>query len=444
MTKSRRTTDTFTRPETPTGPSAPGAPAGPATRPTGTPTAGPAWAVDSPAVGTGLTTRPCGDPLRPAEPPPAKGIPVALALSGGGFRATLSSLGFIRLLADTGMLRHLRYSSSVSGGSIANGCLATAWPKLRDGNFTPQAVDELVIAPVVEHVSSQSLKRTLLRDVWRTLGPTTRTDLLARHLDDWFFDGTELEHLDPEVRWIVNAANQTTGVRFTFERDVYGDYSIGLAPTAGSGLRLSRAVSASAAVPGAFPPVILDASPFPCATHRPALLDGGTYDNTGLEAVDSDTYRHTFLCVLNSGGLLRPGVYGRMPVVRDLARANSLLYRQSTALRTRATVERFQRGAASGPVGEVPPGARRGILVQLATDFPYPAQALRAWRSAFPEHRTHNGRDLALVPTVFDRLSPSLCRALVHRGWWLGGAGLAAFHPELLPADLTAITPPER
>ncbi|WP_030843554.1 patatin-like phospholipase family protein [Streptomyces sp. NRRL S-475] len=421
------------------------APFAPPVSPSGAvPDAGPQWAVDSPAAGTGLSARPCGDALRPAEPP-ATAHPVALALSGGGFRATLAALGFVRLLADTGLLSRLRYSSSVSGGSIANGCLATAWPALRRENFTTGAVDELLVAPVVDRVSSRSLKRALLRGMWRTIGPSTRTDLLARRLDEWFLRETELEHLDPEVRWIVNAANQTTGVRFTFERDVYGDYTIGLAPTAGTGLRLSRAVSASAAVPGAFPPVVLDKAAFPCATHPPALLDGGTYDNTGLEAIDSDRYRHTFLCALNAGGLLRPGVYGRVPVVRDLARANSLLYRQSTGLRTHAVVERFERARAAGPDGEPPRGARRGILVQLSTAFPPGgSDALRRWHAAFPEQPVHDGRHLALVPTVFDRLDPGLCRALVHRGWWLGGAALALHHPGLLPDDLTLMLPPPR
>ncbi|MFC9681574.1 patatin-like phospholipase family protein [Streptomyces sp. NPDC056948] len=404
--------------------------------------AGPGWIVDSPAVGTGLVARPCGDSLRPAEPP-ATAHPVALAMSGGGFRATLSALGFIRLLADTGLLSRLRYSSSVSGGSIANGCLATAWPALRQEGFTARAVDELVIAPVVDRVSTRSLKRALLRGLWRTLGPTTRTDLLARRLDEWFFEKAELERLDPQVRWIVNAANLTTGARFTFERDVYGDYTIGLVPTTGTRLRLSRAVSASAAVPGAFPPVVLDRRPFPCATHPPALLDGGTYDNTGLEAIDGDRYRHTFLCVLNAGGLLRPGLYGRVPVVRDLARANSLLYRQSTTLRTRDVVDRFEQARGAGPDGELPRGARRGVLVQLSTDFPADGpDALRRWRAAFAEHPAFDDRHLALVPTVFDRLDPGLCRALVHRGWWLGGAALATYHPELLPSDLTALRPP--
>ncbi|MGX1563554.1 patatin-like phospholipase family protein [Streptomyces sp. NPDC055506] len=420
------------------------APAPPAPPAETTAAAPPGWLVDSPAVGTGLVARPCGDTLRPAEPAPTA-HPVALAMSGGGFRATLSALGFVRLLADTGLLSRLRYSSSVSGGSIANGCLATAWPALRQEGFTARAVDELVIAPVVDRISSRSLKRALLRGLWRTIGPTTRTDLLARRLDEWFFEKAELERLDPQVRWIVNAANLTTGARFTFERDVYGDYTIGLAPTAGTRLRLSRAVSASAAVPGAFPPVVLDRNPFPCATHPPALLDGGTYDNTGLEAIDGDRYRHTFLCVLNAGGLLRPGVYGRFPVVRDLARANSLLYRQSTTLRTRAVVDRFEGARAAGPDGELPRGARRGVLVQLSTDFPAEGpDALRRWRAAFAEQPAFDGRHLALVPTVFDRLDPGLCRALVHRGWWLGGAALATYHPELLPADLTALSPPRR
>lgn len=402
-----------------------------------------AWAVDSPALGTGLQARPCGDELRPAEPPSTTD-PVAVTLSGGGFRATLSALGFIRLLADAGLLPGLRYASSVSGGSIANGYLAKSWPVLHKRAFTTEAVDEILVDPVVKDVSSRSLRKALVRGIWRTLGPMSRTELLARRLDDWFFDGTELEDLDPQVRWIINAANLTTGTRFTFERDVFGDYTIGLAPTGGTGLKLSLAVAASAAVPGAFPPVVLNSHSFPCATHPPALLDGGAYDNTGSEAVDGERYRDVFLMVLNAGGLLRPGTYGRMPVIRDLARANSLLYRQSTALRTRQIVERFQNGQVAGPYGKMPLGARRGILVRLATDFSdNGSKKLRHWRETFKEHREYDGHDLSLVPTVFDRLDERLCRALVYRGWWLAGAALAAYHPERLP-DVTSVEPPPR
>ena len=399
--------------------------------------------LDSPALGSGETVRRCDHPLRAAVPPPPATAPtVGVTLSGGGFRATLAALGTIRHLADAGLLARVRYSSSVSGGSIANAQLATAWPQLRRQGFTPAAVDALVVEPIIDRVSGGSLKTSLMLNAWRTLGSDTRTDLLADRFDEWFFDGRQLEHLDPEVRWVINAANLMTGVRFGFERDVVGDYSCGLAETAGTGLRLAQAAAASAAVPGAFAPWTVKDIRFPCASEQPVLLDGGLYDNTGLEAFDSERYREVFLVAMNAGGLLRPGPYGHVPLVREFARANSLLYRQSVALRTRMIVERFRRGEQTPAGAELPEGARRGVLVALSTSFEDdPAGTLAAFRATFPEERTWQGKDLSLVPTVFDKLQPELCRRLVYRGWWLAGAALARYHPAMAP-DPAGITPP--
>jgi NTE family protein len=50
---------------------------------------------------------------------------IGLALSGGGFRATLFHLGAIRRLHALGILQKLTTISSVSGGSILNGFLAS-------------------------------------------------------------------------------------------------------------------------------------------------------------------------------------------------------------------------------------------------------------------------------------------------------------------------------
>src|ERR1041385_329658 len=60
--------------------------------------------------------------------PSAKKIPnsVGLSLSGGGFRATLFHLGAIRRLNEFGILPRLTTLSSVSGGSILNGFLASS------------------------------------------------------------------------------------------------------------------------------------------------------------------------------------------------------------------------------------------------------------------------------------------------------------------------------
>jgi NTE family protein len=366
-----------------------------------------------------------------------------VTISGGGFRATLAGVGVLQLLGEANLLANLRYLSSVSGGSVANALLAVAWPQIRDEAYTADSVASHVIDPLVDRVSRQSLKWSLVRGAWRTIGPRSRTHLLARRLDEWWLNGCELASLDPEVRWIVNAANLVTGVRFAFERDVLGDYTLGLLSTRDTHITLSTAVAASAAVPGAFAPLVLHGLNFPCSQWDPVLMDGGTYDNTGLQALTSERYKDAFLVTMNAGGLLRPGPYGKVPILRDLARANSLLYRQSTGLRTSDLVERFQRGRAAGD-GPLPVDARRGFLIALATTLPYPGPPrLQEWRARFGEWRDHDGQDLSLVPTVFDKLDERLCRALIYRGWWLAGASLALHHPDRLP-DFSSWSAPER
>src|SRR5439155_8923985 len=112
----------------------------------------------------------------------------------------------------------------------------------------------------------------------------------------------------PSCRFVFNAADLTTGVRFGLERDVFGDYVLGRRVTNGSRLRLADAVAASAAFPGAFAPLLLDYE-FPCEDGRvPKLLDGGAYDNLGLEVVDDlpravNGLPQAFLVAINAGGL---------------------------------------------------------------------------------------------------------------------------------------------
>lgn len=406
--------------------------------------------LESPALGADLDSliNPCGDALRPAVPtPPADGPPVGVTLSGGGFRATFAGAGVVRYLADAGLLKNLRYSSSVSGGSVLNAMVATRWPAIRDGVYSAESFDRSVIDPLTERVTAGSLKGKLIRNAWRAALTKTRTDVLAWAFDDWFFDGFPLADLDPEVRWIFNAANMTTGVRFGFERDVVGDYVTGLTPTEETGLPVSLAAATSAAVPGAFAPVKLKNVQFPCRHGKDIqLLDGGVYDNTGIEAIDSERYRDVFTISLGAGGVLVTGGYGKVPIVKELSRANSLLYRQSRALRTRQMVDRFQAGATV-PAGQaLPVGARRGVLFGLATTVrlnpPVPTPEYKDFVARYPEHRDYDGKDLAFVPTVFDKLAPELVRRLIYRGWWLTGATMALYHPQLAPLPGGTEPPP--
>jgi len=397
--------------------------------------------LTSPAVGSGMTdlVQPCDRPRPPrGEPPPVPGgVPIAVTLSGGGFRAALAGLGVLRLLADAELLGNVRWVSSVSGGSVANGLLATSMLELRKAALARECFDAVVLEPFVHQISTESLKGRLLRQVWKLIGSRTRTDLLAEELDELFFHGLLLEDLDPGVRFIINAANTSTGVRFGFERDVVGDYVVGQIPTRGSDLRLATAVAASAAVPGPFPPLTLTGlPPFPCQRGRTVrLVDGGAYDNMGLEPVDG--LNEAFLIALNAGGVFVTGRYGRVPLVRDLLLANALLYRQSTAQRRRHMVERFQtyealEDTSTGATVDTPPDwARHGLLFGLTTTFAADEQRLAHWREVNPDEPEVTR--LAHVATSFDQFDRALCRDLIHAGWWLAGACLAAYHPHLLP-----------
>lgn len=392
-------------------------------------------ALESHAVGTSSTEiELCKAPQpRPARPPDAVPEPsVALALSGGGFRATLCGIGAARFLADAGLLGRLRYSSSVSGGSVANGVLACGYHDLARDGFTGAAFDEHVLGPLVEKIRGRSFARKLLGGAWRTIGPATRTDVLANALDDWWFHGRTLAELSPDVRWIVNAANISTGVGFHFERDILGDYVLGHVSAADRPTRLAQAVAASASVPGVFARTLVDA-PFPCGRGREArLLDGGAYDNSGLAALDH--LEEEFLVAVNAGGTFRVGMLGRIPIVRDLQRANAILYKQSTGLRRQFMVDRFKAWEEAREEKREPPHfARRGVLFSLGTDM----DASDEWSEGRPEHEEWRD-ELVNVKTSFDRFPAELCRRLVYRGWWLTGATMSRFHREMLPAELPA------
>jgi NTE family protein len=182
--------------------------------------------LESPAIGTSrddvAAMCPTEEP-QPKAPPAATPAPAfALALSGGGFRATLCAIGVARFLADAGLLSRLRFSSSVSGGSVANGILACGYRADAADGFTGRAFDAHVLDPLVRRISRNSLTGKLVRGSLRILGRRTRSDLLAEAFDEWWFEGRALDQLPDDVRWIFNATNLTTGVGLGFERDVVG------------------------------------------------------------------------------------------------------------------------------------------------------------------------------------------------------------------------------
>ena len=233
------------------------------------------------------------------------------------------------------------------------------------------------------------------------------------------------------MRWIINAANIATGVRFAFERDVMGDYVVGRVSTAATKLRVAEAVASSAAVPGALAPFEVKAS-FPCAQGRKVeLLDGGAYDNMGLQALDGE--RDAFLVAINAGGHFRTGNAGKIPLVRELQRANAPLPAvdgDQAAAHGRALQG---VGAGAGLEGAAPEWGRQGVLFSLASDLPNVSPKWTAGAAVVAAARDGGGalaEELALVATSFDRSPLERCRA--PWGWWLAGATISTYHPDLL------------
>ena len=117
----------------------------------------------------------------------------------------------------------------------------------------------------------------------------------------------------------------------------------------------------------------------------------------GLEAIDG-LDNDELIVAINAGGLfyVRRG-YGWIPLIRDFLRVNSILYRQSTALRRREMVERFRAWETCPPERDAakPPWARRGVLFGLTTSFDDRHPVAPDGRTAAPSARNSPRRSRA-------------------------------------------------
>src|SRR4051812_25802363 len=103
---------------------------------------------------------------------------IGLALSGGGFRATLYHLGLVRFLRDAGILQQVTHITSVSGGSITAAHLALNWELYNgSGKEFDRAAANLLKFPRLD-VRNRILRRfplgLLLRWPRRLLGWSNR------------------------------------------------------------------------------------------------------------------------------------------------------------------------------------------------------------------------------------------------------------------------------
>jgi predicted acylesterase/phospholipase RssA len=269
---------------------------------------------------------------------------VGLALSGGGFRASLYHIGVLARLAELDVLRHIEALSCVSGGSIIGAYYYLELRKLlqtkADHQITREDYIEIVqrieqnfLAGVQRNIRTRvaagfftNLKMIFVPNYSRTVraGELYEEELFARvedgagngprWLNELFViplgsDGKPMENFTPKYHnWrraakvpilVLNATSLNTGHNWQFTASWMGEPPAGIdaqtdgnyrlrrmyyaeAPKAYRRVRLGHAVAASACVPGIFEPLVL-ADLYP--ESRVRLVDGGVHDNQGISSL---------------------------------------------------------------------------------------------------------------------------------------------------------------
>jgi NTE family protein len=281
---------------------------------------------------------------------------MGLALSGGGFRATLFHLGGFWRLNELGFLPKLDRISSVSGGSIASGLLGLRFSQLqfdaagRAGNFGPLIVEPLR-SFCARDVDAFAIAEGALLP-WKKA-----SDVIDKTYRDHLYGDATLQDLPAgKPRFVINSTNFATGVDFRFSRPYAGDYRIGLIRN--PSFRISTAVAASSGFPPALSPVTIDLDPDSVEKTEGAdlhddsefrkrliLTDGGVYDNLGLETVWN---RYDTVLVSDAGAPFECKGSPATDWLSQALRALDVALNQAHALRKRALIADLQRGVRKG------------------------------------------------------------------------------------------------
>jgi NTE family protein len=285
------------------------------------------------------------------------GKTMGLALSGGGFRATLFGLGSLWRLNDAGLLGKLDRVTSVSGGAVLMGVLAHRWRQLqfvdgRAGNF------EAVIAQPVMTFCRQTIDIGAGIKGWLTPGKTAGDFLAGRYAKDLFGRDTlkSLPAADGQStpRFVFYATNLQTGRSFRMRSDMLADWMLGINRRAD--MPLAQAVAASSAFPPIFSPVVLNTDPadwtdgsagpgLHAMRGRIVLADGGIYDNMGLESLFNKV---DIVLVSDAGAPFEIKENPPEDHVLQLGRVRDILIDQTRALRKRWLISDFEAGRQRG------------------------------------------------------------------------------------------------
>jgi predicted acylesterase/phospholipase RssA len=226
---------------------------------------------------------------------------LGLALSGGGFRATLYHLGVIRYLRDCGSLPLVTDIASVSGGSIVAAHLVLNWDRYTGDDAAFAEAAREVVRFVQHDVRNRIVRRLPLLFPIRLVGKLTGwhaagftpNALLEKAYRRFLYGDRRLFELPEKPALHILSTNVSDGVMAVFNREGLhlqkreAGEADPFRHITGQTASIAKVVSASSAFPGFFPPVEITADDL--GVHEgqfPAesFTDGGVYDNLGIRA----------------------------------------------------------------------------------------------------------------------------------------------------------------
>jgi len=229
--------------------------------------------------------------------------PIALALSGGGYRAAAFHLGTLLSLHEAGLLESVDVLSTVSGGTIVGASYALS--QVRQESFERFYDDFLTRLRTQRPVHRAAQLLTQQHD---TLPRRTLITAQAAALDEQYYSGAKFgEFFDRPIHigeLIFNATDFRCGLPFRFQKSRNPRARIGngkhwMPQTIACQMRLADVVAASSCFPGGFEPIgfphdfvwddraavlkaLSDDSGEQTFVEPLPLMDGGVADNQGL------------------------------------------------------------------------------------------------------------------------------------------------------------------
>ena len=330
---------------------------------------------------------------------------IGLALSGGGFRASLFHIGVLARLAELDALRHVEVLSCVSGGSIVGAYYYLEVQRLLETK-TDSQISQQDYIDIVHRLESEFLRgvqrniRTRVfanpmenlkmavslrytrthragelyeRELYSRIedgrgdAPRYMHDLIIHPLKD---DGTKNQKFRPKFHnWrraakvpvlVLNSTSLNTGHLWQFTAtwmgEPPGNINVAVdsnerlrrmyyheAPSGHQKMRLGYAVGSSACVPGVFAPLRLK-NLYP--DRDVLLVDGGVHDNQGTASLLEQGC--AVVLVSDASGQMDSQAYPSSGLVRVPLRSNDIMMSRVREAQLRDLVARQRSGRIRG------------------------------------------------------------------------------------------------